>query len=395
MSLELMRIIDLWLGRALCLLLWPLGLLMRFFRTPEDASVSTVLIIKLSELGAMILAYPSLCALKQRYPQSRIRLLTFKKNAAILSVLGDMIKQEDLILIDDEDLLSVLKGFFLALKTLSQIKVDLVLDYEFYSRISAIFALLSGAPRRVGFDRFELEGLYRGNFLTHRVMYNPLVHVSINYMSLVRAIDHADKKIPTAYESANYRQWAYPVYVSQTDRRKALERFGFSLNKKIFLMNPGEGVLPLREWPLGNFKKVAEHIVANEQHVLILVGTEGAKSKAHILENDLGSTRVINLTGQTTLLDLLELMTLGHMVITNDGGLAHLAMLTPIHQCVLFGPESPQIFGPVSPTTHCLYSFWPCSPCLSVLNHRQSRCQDNQCLKAISPQTVLDIINHV
>ena len=73
----------------------------------------------------------------------------------------------------------------------------------------------------------------------------------------------------------------------------------------------------------------------------------------------------------------------------------HLAMLTPIHKIVLFGPETPQSFAPRGKNMHIVYSYWPCSPCLSVLNHRNSDCTDNICLKSLKAQKVLDIIKTI
>jgi len=99
-----------------------------------------------------------------------------------------------------------------------------------------------------------------------------------------------------------------------------------------------------------------------------------------------------NLCGQTTLKELMEFFLMGSMLITNDGGLAHFAILTPIQTIVFYGPETPEVFGPLSPRVHIFYSHWPCSPCLSAFNHRNSNCRENHCLKAIKPETIIDFI---
>ena len=39
----------------------------------------------------------------------------------------------------------------------------------------------------MGFHRFHTEGLCRGNFLTHRVSYNPHLHIAKNFIALVNA----------------------------------------------------------------------------------------------------------------------------------------------------------------------------------------------------------------
>jgi len=57
---------------------------------------------------------------------------------------------------------------------------------------------------------------------------------------------------------------------------------------------------------------------------------------------------------------------------------------------VLFGPESPAIFAPVGKDTRVVYSDYPCSPCLSAFNHRNSSCRDNHCLKNITVEQVYE-----
>ena len=82
------------------------------------------------------------------------------------------------------------------------------------------------------------------------------------------------------------------------------------------------------------------------------------------------------------------------VLISNDFGLAHLAMLTTIKEFIIFGPESPEIFRSLKKDANIIYSNWPCSPCLSVFNHRNSACRDNKCLKAIEPNDVYELIKN-
>ncbi len=72
---------------------------------------------------------------------------------------------------------------------------------------------------------------------------------------------------------------------------------------------------------------------------------------------------------------LLVLYHLADVLVTNDSGPAHYATITPIDVVVLFGPESPTIFGPVSPRSHHLWAELPCSPCVTAFNNRLSPCR--------------------
>jgi ADP-heptose:LPS heptosyltransferase len=88
----------------------------------------------------------------------------------------------------------------------------------------------------------------------------------------------------------------------------------------------------------------------------------------------------------------MELFLVSEALISNDCGLAHLAALTPVKKFILFGPESPDVFGPLAGECYPVYSGRDCSPCLSVFSHRSCACEDNLCLKAIKPADVYGLI---
>jgi ADP-heptose:LPS heptosyltransferase len=76
------------------------------------------------------------------------------------------------------------------------------------------------------------------------------------------------------------------------------------------------------------------------------------------------------------------------MLITNDSGPAHMAMLTPVKTVTIFGPETPALYGPLGKNATNIFANFSCSPCLSAANHRHTICQDSKCLKAISVDDV-------
>ena len=65
----------------------------------------------------------------------------------------------------------------------------------------------------------------------------------------------------------------------------------------------------------------------------------------------IGAERAVSFAGQTTLRELLTLYTIADVLVTNDSGPAHFASLTPVHTVVLFGPETPRLFGSLAPAT--------------------------------------------
>ena len=100
----------------------------------------------------------------------------------------------------------------------------------------------------------------------------------------------------------------------------------------------------------------------------------------------------MDLTGYTrSIRELLMLFHSADLLITNDGGPGHFASLTPIRTFVFFGPETSRLYGPLGARASTYESGIACSPCLSAYNHRQTFCDsDNQCLKRIAPDPVLN-----
>ena len=80
--------------------------------------------------------------------------------------------------------LDTLKFFFWTRKR----KIDAVIDLELFSRFTALLTGFSGAPYKVGFHAYYNEGLYRGDFLSHKVAYNPHIHIAKNFIALVNAL---------------------------------------------------------------------------------------------------------------------------------------------------------------------------------------------------------------
>lgn len=394
-TFDLFRLIDRWVGIPLCLifsLFIPLKKLWLRISRPKSTGPKNILVIKLVEIGAVVHAYPFFNKIQKDFPDAQLYVLTFSKNKEIFELFKDSINFKQIITINENSFLPMVKDSLRALWSLSFIKLDVCVDLEFFSRASALLTFFSGAPTTVGFYAYGFEGLYRGNFLTHKVSYNSLTHTAINYLSLAAAMQKTFKDSPEVDHFIDKSSLTFPAYRSLEEIRHSLIPFNIPQNKRIYLMNMGEGNIPLREWPLINFKVVAEAILKDEHNVLLLIGTKDARKKAEELMIQLEHERMLNYCGQTNFKQLMEIFLKSYALIANDGGLGHLAMLTPIKKYILYGPETPQVFSPLGSNTHVFYSNWPCSPCLSALNHRYSACRDNKCLKAIQPEEIINAI---
>ncbi len=61
-----------------------------------------------------------------------------------------------------------------------------------------MLSCLSDACRRVGFHRFNQEGLYAGDLLTHNVLHNAHIRAAHTFLDLVHALDTPGDQVPPA-----------------------------------------------------------------------------------------------------------------------------------------------------------------------------------------------------
>jgi ADP-heptose:LPS heptosyltransferase len=160
------------------------------------------------------------------------------------------------------------------------------------------------------------------------------------------------------------------------------------------LLNPNAGdLLPLRKWPTDRFVELARRILtAYPDALVVLTGAPSEQTAAESVCREIGSERAVSMAGQTSLRELLTLYTLADVLVTNDSGPAHFATLTSIPVVVLFGPETPELFGPLSSTARVIWKRLACSPCVSVFNHRFSPCTDNVCMQLIETDEVFEAV---
>jgi ADP-heptose:LPS heptosyltransferase len=161
--------------------------------------------------------------------------------------------------------------------------------------------------------------------------------------------------------------------------------------RKLVLVYAGGGILPERAWPAAYYARVAQGL-CREGFAVGLIGLKDDAQLAKDLQAQTDSPYCIDLTGYTrSIRELLMLFHASELLITNDGGPGHFACLTPIQTMVFFGPETGKLYGPLGSRNTVIESGIACSPCLSAYNHRLTFCDgDNQCLKRIAPDPVLD-----
>ena len=385
------RFLDYWLGVPACAVLTGI----RRLTGPRSSKhpPRKILFLKFIEQGATVLAQDAIARATRAVGRDNIYFCVFESNRAILDVIGT-VPAGNVISIRDTSLSAFVVDFLEAAQAVRRNGIDTVIDMEFFSRASAIFAFLTGAAIRVGLHRFTGELPYRGNLMTHRIQYLPQLHISTQYSILVEAAFHDPNdepmlKLPLEHIRGTSPQ-APPAFTpSAAEIAGMRERLGTPAGPIVVLNPNASDLLPLRKWETSRFGDLARRILAAyPTSLIVLTGAPSQQAAAHALSRALGSSRVRSVAGQTTLRDLLTLYRLADVLVTNDSGPGHFASLTPVHAIVLFGPETPRLFGPLAPATTVIWKELACSPCVSVFNHRLSPCRNNVCMQSITVDEV-------
>ncbi|HMN81300.1 MAG TPA: glycosyltransferase family 9 protein [Burkholderiaceae bacterium] len=390
MQIGTQRAVDRWIGVPLCALLSLVNRLLP--PPPAPPAPRRILIILLSEMGSLVLAYPMFRWLKERYPDASLHMLMFAKNRQALDLL-DVIPPQNVLTLDDSTFGNFARESAAMVSRLRAMRFDVTIDCELFARISSVFSFLSNAPVRVGFHRLTQEGLYRGSFINRRVGYNPYRHLTLQLLSLAGAIESTST--PVAKFPIVPPRLTPPRIVASPQELEAMQaRLGQdhpgTAGRRLVLMYPGGGILPTRAWPPDSYRALCRALLA-EGYAIGITGLKEDRPLAQDLVLSCGSPACVDLTGYTR--DVRELLTLyqcAALLITNDGAPGQFSALVGIRTIVFFGPETPLLYGPLGDDAFSFFIGLPCSPCLTAYNHRRSPCDgDNQCLKRITVEEVL------
>jgi len=401
-SVNTMRAIDHWVGVPLCAIVSPFVALLDGIKSIFSRGQETpkkLLFIELSEMGSAILVDPAMRNAQAR--GAELFFLIFKSNRASLTLLNT-VKPENIFTIDSSSLSGLIKDTLRFLIVARHRQIDTVIDLELFSRFTALLTGLCGARRRVGYHIFHGEGLWRGFMLTRKVHYNPHIHITKNFLSLIHAAFAKEIEVPFSKiqipDSEVHLEQAVidPAALQKVGERieKLAKESGLQYTpgkNRLILINPNASdLLPQRRWAQQRFSELIQAVHAKYPHDLILItGSPAEFAYVEKVRTVANVQNALNFAGQVSFAELPPLYTLSDVMVTNDSGPGHFSAVTPLRTVVLFGPETPALYGSVG-NSIAITANLACSPCVSAANHRKTPCQNNVCMQAITVSQVLE-----
>ncbi|MFA6053901.1 MAG: glycosyltransferase family 9 protein [Thermodesulfovibrionales bacterium] len=378
MKIELMRKIDRRLGRPITYL-FSLFVKSRDMLPGED--VHSIVVSKYFGIGSIALSTPLLQSLRERFPKATILFVTFQQNAELLKLFPFI---DEVITIRNDTMFDFIVD---TLKTISRFRnksgIDLFVDMEFFSYYSSLMAWLSGSRFRVGFHTSLLN---RGRLLTHRVAFNPHRYITEAFCAL-------GQKIGAGKEYTLYRPNINDTYirrVSEWMKHRELRK-----NEYVIVNTHGSDHLgSLKQWPPEKCTHLITKIVESLKLPVILTGVKKDRADIEKIINLLPShvsKSVFNTAGDFSLGEFLALLGISRFLITIDSGPLHLSQFFGVPCVVLFGPETPVLYGPRREYARTIYMDLYCSPCCNVLEGKKAECTNpfyNQCMRGIEVEKV-------
>jgi lipopolysaccharide heptosyltransferase II len=158
--------------------------------------------------------------------------------------------------------------------------------------------------------------------------------------------------------------------------------------------NPGPGpwiaLLPgarwdNKRWPIANFVELVRRLRASKDLQFAVLGGDEDRTLGEAIAAD-NPGRCLNLTGQTSLWEMIEWLRRGRLIIANDTGPVHVAAALGKPLIALYGPTNPKSTGPYGKLSSAIQiTDLPCVPCY------KSTCSyyvPMACLHGITPETV-------
>lgn len=342
---------------------------------PEQ--IKKVVIIKMLGLGSIVLMTPMIRALKEKFSDIEIHLITLEGNE-VIPKLYDMTSH--IYPLRRNSLFNFLLDTLKIILMMRKHRPYIVIDAEFFSRYTTVLSFLLRGQYNIGFYNRDY---YRGNLIDFHTYFNPYRHMTRNFFELVSPLSCSD-----------YSPLLESPKISDkiiAEVKTILEAHKISLDKPIILLNPNvSDTSPEidRSWPLNNFVKLARYCQQLGFQVVFIGGPDQKErtERAAFLCGD----GAFSTAGKMDIEHLLALMEKSFLLITNDSGPLHLAVSADLPTFSFFGTESPIIYGYDHGLNKAFHLELACSPCLSVFNYKRGKCEfDSKCLKEIHPDQVI------
>lgn len=373
MKIRLLKLLDATLGMFLCWVGGRLLFILHRERVPTDfhaVDIKRILVIRPGGLGDMILLQPALQELHAQYPRVRIDLVCERRNEAIASFSSCPVT---VITYDAQPLRLLFR--------LCAGGYDVVLDSEQFHYFSAVMALLSRAPVRIGYK----INPGRNPIYTHLVNYDLAGYEADEFMKLLRPLG--------IVAPARLAGCLAPPEATLPETMGPLWLKVYEQGLRLVLVHVGTSVRH-KTWAPEKFVSLVRSLGDLPNTVVGLIGGRGDAGMAeHVAEQVDLPHKVLMLAGRLSLPQTAKVLAKGALFVGGDSGLAHLAAAFGVPSVVMFGPSDAGKWARASERVVVVKKDMACSPCFIFGYHKH--CRTIACMQQVGVAEVLEACRRV
>ncbi|MDX2037305.1 MAG: glycosyltransferase family 9 protein [Isosphaeraceae bacterium] len=324
-----------------------------------------VCLIKPSSLGDVVHTYPTLLALRDRWPRATIAWVV---NRGLRGLVENHPAVDEVVEFDRAAITPGPRGLARFGRFLGGLKAkpfDVAIDAQGLLR-SGLMAWATAAPVRVGLGEAR-EGATR--FYTHIVP-----SAIMDGHAVVRTL-----RLAEAF-GAVADPYRFVPALTDDDRRWARERLG-ALPRPLLVLNPGARWLTKR-WPTAHFAAIARRAATERGAGIGIVGAPEDRPLVDAILAEIPGQAVLDLCGATSLPRLAAVAEASDLFLSNDTGPLHLAAATGANVLGIYLCTDPRRTGPFGRRAHAIQTgVWCASSCVR-------KCDRLECMSELDPDRV-------
>ena len=304
----------------------------------------TILVIGPAWVGDMVMVQSLFMALKRQNPGNVIDVAAPAWSAPVLARMPEVRNIVEVDLSHGE--LGLLKRMRIGRALRSRYDQSIILPRSFKSALIPYFA---GIAQRTA---------YRGEMRYGVVNDMRVLDTEATYKAVERYVGlGSDPSDPVRPPEIRFPK----LQVHEDKRHKAAARLGINEAVPCVALMPGAEFGPSKRWPAQYFGELAMLFDKQGFDVYIFGSAKDQTIGQEVV--DASNHCAKNLCGQTSLEEVVDLLSLAKIAITNDSGLMHIATAVGRPVVVVYGSITPEYTPPLSDTARIEYLNLECSPC--------------------------------
>ena len=301
-----------------------------------------LLIIKRRYIGDVLLATPTVRAIRAARPDVRVTMMVNRGTEDVLSGNPDM---DEIIALDKGSLAAQSR----LIAGLRRQRFDTVIDLTDGDR-SAFLSWISGAPVRIGFND---EERWRGHYYTQVVQSVSGVRHRID-----RDLE-ALKPLGIQAVSKDPQLWLTPEEENSADQ--LLDQLGVQRSQSTVILQPGARYW-FKAWPPERFAELADRLTSQYGCQVLIGGSDQDDDLAQQIRQ-MAKSRSIIMAGRTTIKQFAAIAKKSALFVGSDSGAMHVATAVGTPVVALFGPSNPAEWGPRGGAAEVIYKGLDCRTC--------------------------------